>query len=262
MSISSSTKQSIVTALFSAVFVLAFLFLTNYFLNHSWNLFGSSSKQLFTVDGTSSLSQKPDQAEVSFTVSKTATALLDAQNQANTLTNKIVADLEKIGIPEKDIKTSNYSSNPNYDNGNVRTLQMMPPQGNGQTITGYTVSENVVVTLTDIAKANSVIDVATKDGAQNIYGPNLTFSQSTQQQLIQKARIAAIQDAKQKAQSLADAAGIRLGRIVNIQESGTPLPIQPMMLKAGSGVANGAPTQINPGVNTITETVTLSYETW
>ncbi len=262
MKVSPATRQLIFTALLSAVFTVVLLSVTNYFFNHSWNLFsGSSSKQLFTVEGTSTLTQKPDQAEITFTVTKTASVLVDAQNQANTSTNRIVADLQKIGIAKKDIKTSNYSSSPTYENDNMKIMQIMPPQG-GQTITGYTVSENVVVTLVDVAKANKVIDTVTKDGAENIFGPNLTFSQNTQDALVQKARIEAIGDAKAKAQALANAAGIRLGRIVNIQESNTPYPIRPMMLKISDTAGGSAPTEINPGENTITETVTLSYETW
>lgn len=206
----------------------------------------NANSQPFTVQGSASVTQKPDSATISFTVSKTAAALSDAQNQANTFTNTIVADVKKIGIGEKDIKTSNYNSSPDYT---------MPMRG-GQTITGYTVSESVTITLTNITKANSVIDTITKDGAENISGPNLAFLQSTQDALTQKARLQAIADAKNKAQALASAAGIRLGRVINIQENSVPFPIRPMMLKTDG------PTQVNPGENTITETVTLSYETW
>ncbi len=266
MKVFASTKETFLTAFLSALFTLVLLFLISYFFNHSWNLFSAAgSKQLFTVEGTSSITQKPDAANVSFTVTKTAASLQDAQNQANTAVNTMVSDLQKLGINKKDIKTSNYSSYPKYDNNTsgVPVGMMMPVRG-GQTITGYTVSENVDVTLSDIAKANNVIDAVTKDGVENVSGPNLTFSPTTQQALVDKARLQAVTQAKRKAQSLADAAGIRLGRVVNIQESNTnPVPIEPMMLQSGiKGTTGGTPTQINPGENTITETVTLSYETW
>ncbi len=266
MNVHSQIKQATMTALLSALFTLVLLLLTNYFLNHSWNLFtGSASTQPFTVEGTSTVMQQPDQALISFSVVKSAAVLRDAQNQANAAVATIVDDLKKINIVQKDIKTSNYSSYPHYDNNAFSggSLGMMPIQGTGQTITGYTVSENIEITLSDMTKANSVIDVATKDGAENISGPNLTFSQTTQDALTQKARIQAITNAKNKAQALASAAGIRLGRIINIQENNSPFPIIQPMMKANStsGVAS-TPTQINPGENTITETITLSYETW
>ncbi|HYK08332.1 MAG TPA: SIMPL domain-containing protein [Candidatus Eisenbacteria bacterium] len=257
-------KQLLLTPLLSSVFTLVLLLLVNYFLNHSWNLFaGSSNAQPFTVTGTASISQKPDSATISFGVTKSASTLADAQNQANTSTNKIVADLKKLGIDEKDIKTSNYNSYPVYDSNTKLTPRIAQPIGGGTSVNGYTVSENVEVTLKDITKANTVIDAVTKDGAENISGPNLTFSQATQDSLTQKARLEAIKDAKSKAESLASAAGIRLGRITNIQEGSEPFPIRPvMMLKAADSGSAGLPTQIQPGENTITSTVTLSYQTW
>ncbi len=266
MRISKEAKLVVITALLSGLFTVTLLVLVNYFFNHSWNLFSNpANTQPFTVQGTSSITQKPDNAEISFTVTKTAPLLQDAQNEANKQTNTIVSDLKNIGIPQNDIKTNNYSSYPNTTRYN--TLQMMPvqipPPQSSQTPTGFTVSENIVVNLRDIGKAGSVIDTATKDGAENVSGPSLSFSESTQQSLIGKTRVLAIKDAKQKAQSMADAAGIKLGRILNIQENNTPYPIQPMMYgKAAVGTENSIPTQINPGENTITDTITLTYETW
>lgn len=262
--LSLETKLIIKTAFLSAIFTLFLLIAVNYFFNHSLNIFTrSSAGQLFTVQGSSSITEKPDQAQISFIVTKTATTLQNAQNLANTQTNTIVADLKKIGILQKDIKTSNYSSFPAYNENNMRMMPIRIPPPASQTITGYTVSENVDVTLNNIGKANNVIDTITKDGAENISGPNLTFSETSKKLLVNKARIQAISDAKQKAQAMADAAGIHLGRIVSIQENNTPYQIQPMMYgKVTSGAISSVPTQINPGENTITETVTLSFETW
>ncbi len=262
MKLSPQLKESLVTALFSSLFTLVILLLTNFLLNHSWNLFVGSTSQPFTVQGTGSVTQKPDSATVSFTITKTANTLQDAQNQANTSTNTMVADVKKLGIAEKDIKTSNYNSYPNYDTSEKIMPLRTIPSSSGTAITGYTVSENVDITLSDISKANSVIDVLTKDSAENVSGPNLTFSQSTQDSLTQKARLAAIADAKKKAEVLANAAGVRLGRITNVQEGNTPFQVQPLMLKTQDSAVGSAPTQIQPGENTITVSVTLSYQTW
>ncbi len=219
--------------------------------------------QPFTVQGTGSVTQKPDEAKISFTVTKTAPVLKDAQDQTNTQTNTIVSDLRKIGIAQKDIRTSNYSSYPIYNNSTIRMMPVrIPSYQTSRTITGYTVSENINVTLHNIIKANNVIDAITKDKAENISGPNLMFSNKTRQALVNKARIKAINNAKEEAQSMADAAGIHLGRIINIRENNIPYPIEPMMYGKTVNSTNNSATQINPGEDTITETVTLSYETW
>lgn len=228
--------------------------LVNYFFTHSWSpLWNTSSKNpTFTVQGTGTATATPDQSQVSFTVSKTASTLQLAQAQANTSMDQILNDLQNSGIAKNDIQTSNYSSSPNYDN-------------TGNTIQNYTVSEDVNVTVHDNTKVNQVIDLVTKDGAENISGPNLSFSDAKQKDLQNQARVKAIQDARQKAQSMADAAEIHLGRLVNIQENTTPTiyPIRPFPIMMQRTIANkSVPTQINPGQNTVTSTVTLSYETF
>lgn len=267
MKLSHEFKMIIKTAFLSAFFTVVLLMLVNYYFNHSWNPFSSSSdSQLFTVTGTGTITKTPDEAQISFTVSQSAMLLKDAQNMANKQTNLIVSDLQKIGIPQKDIQTSNYSSSPNNQNGN--TIELMPariqPQQVSPSPNGYTVSEDISVTVENVNKAGEVIDTVTKDGAEDVNGPNLTFSDATNESLIDQARVQAILNAKQKAQSMASAAGIHLGRIVNIQDGNTPfLPVMPMMsgMRAAGG-SSSVPTQINQGENTVTETVTLSYQTW
>lgn len=214
--------------------------------------------------GTGSVTAEPDTSQISFSVSKTAQNLSDAQNQGNSFTNTIVQDLEKIGVNKNDIKTENYNSYSNYRNNQEPNGIMMPFRQMGTTIESYTVTQTITISLHNIAKANSVIDTITKDGAENISGPNVTFSQSKQKDLLNQAQTLAIADAKQKAQNLAHAAGIQLGRVVNIQENNNnPFPIQPLMMKAaGIPAESGAPTQINAGESTITASVTLSYETY
>jgi len=124
-------------------------------------------------------------------------------------------------------------------------------------------TEDVAVIIHDISKANAVIDTVTKDGAENVSGPDLTFSDAKQQDLENQARTKAIANAKEKAQSMADAAGIHLGKLVKLEETNQNYPIfRPMMMNAAGGTAKSVPTQINPGQNTVTSSVTLSYETY
>ena len=273
MKLTSEVKIALKTSILSAIFTVVLLLLVNYYFNHTWNLFGSTAKsQPFTVQGTGTATATPDQSDISFTVTKTATTLKDAQSQANTFTNKIVSDLKKLGVAKKDIQTSNYSSYPNYnDNGggfgimqpDIKVMPIRPSQTTN-TIISYTVSEDVDITIHSNDITNKVIDTVTNDGAENISGPDLTFSDAKQKQLENDARTKAIQDAKDKAQSIAQAAGINLGRITNIQENNdNAFPIvRPLMMNSAAGSAKSVPTQINPGQNSVTSTVTLSYETY
>jgi uncharacterized protein len=272
MKMNPKTDSMIKTAILSAVFTLVLFSLVNFFMNRSWNFFsaGASKTQPFTVQGSGEAKASPDQAQISFTVTKTAPKLEDAQNEANTASNSIVSELQKAGIQKNEIQTGNYNSRPNYaenasSTSGVAVVRPMPipPSANSTEIVSYTVDENINVTVHDIPKTNDVIDIATKGFAENIYGPNFSFSESQQQKLADQARAAAIANAKQKAEKIAAEAGIRLGKVLSVQENSAPYPIQPLMMdaKTESGSAGHAPTQINPGENTVTENVTLIYET-
>jgi len=211
----------------------------------SVNSIQTTKNTLFSATGQGSATAVPDTADISFGITKQAPTVADAQNSANSVVNQIVRDLTNLGIQQKDIKTTNYSVSPNYLVG--------------QTVNGYTVQEQVELKVKPIEKANQVVDIATKDGANLVGGVNFVLDDATQKNLEQQARIDAVKQAKDKAESLANAAGIRLGRIVDVQESGNPQPIRFQAQAAPS--ADNTKTELNPGENTVTVSVTLSYET-
>lgn len=217
----------------------------------SVNSVQTTKTSLFTATGTGRTTGIPDTALLSIGVTKTASTVASAQEQTNTTTNKIIDDLEKLGIKEKDIKTTNYSVNPNYDFNR-----------GGQNITGYTVNQTLEVNITPIDAANKAIDAATADGANLVGGVNFVFNEKTKKDLENKAREQAVKEAREKARNLAKITGIKLGRIVDVQESGNfePRPIfATQALEAGRGAAD---TSLQPGENSITINITLSYETF
>ena len=210
----------------------------------------TTKESLFTIKGTGEVTVIPDTALISFGISKTSPTVQEAKNQVNEIANKITQDIKNLGVNVKDIKTTNYSINPQYD---YRTSQ--------QIVTGYSVDTNIEVKLQPIDKANQAIDAATKDGANQISGAQFTIDDSKEKELIREARKKAIKDAKEKARDLANAAGIRLGRIVDIQEDAQNYP-RPYMREfmAADKSTDSAPTELNPGENKISTTVSLSYE--
>ena len=231
----------------------------------SVNSINTNKSDLFQTTGTGEVQAVPDKATVYLGVTQNSTTADDARAKANLILNKVVSDLKVRGIKETDIKATNFSVYPVSlpqpaimapDQG---TSLIMPsrPGGGG---TSYTSSANIEVKASSTQLANQAIDIATRDGANVVGGVTFTFDDSKKKDLENQARIKAVQDAKQKAQNLADAAGIRLGRVINIQESqnGFPLPMA-AGVKAGSTVSDQ--TQLNPGENKVTITVTLTFET-
>src|SRR5205807_2496709 len=88
----------------------------------------TTKNDLFTVDGKGEVSVIPDTATITLGVNKTSSTVEDAKNQVNTIINKITGDLKQLDIDVKNIQTTNYSVNPEYDYN-----------GNQQNIKGYTV---------------------------------------------------------------------------------------------------------------------------
>lgn len=215
------------------------------------NSITTAKSSLFTVSGTGKASAVPDTAMVSFGVTKTALTVEAAQNQVNQIANTINGELKTLGIADKDIQTTNYNVSPNYDYSNGK-----------QTTNGYIVSENIEVKIKPIEKANKAIDIATAAGANQVGGLTFVLNDDAKKKLQQQATQEAIKNAKAQAQMLADAAGIRLGKIADIQTGQS----EPIMNKYGMDTASGLggaqpPTQVNPGENTVTVTVSLGYET-
>ena len=203
----------------------------------------SQKNDFFTVTGEGKVTVVPDTDIVSLGITLNKPTVKAAQDQVNSVISEITKSLKTLGIDAKDIQTSNYSIYPQYNDR----------------ITGYQVNASLTVTVRELDKVNQVIDIATAKGANTIGGIQLTVDDTKQKQLLQQARELAVKDAKTKAESLANAAGITLGKIVNIQENANNFP-RPMI--GMMAVVDSAPkTNIQPGSTDISTSVTLFYET-
>lgn len=202
------------------------------------------------VTETGKVAVTPDTAKITIGIEEQGISLKQVQNSVNSKSKKITEELKKLGIEEKNIKTVNYSVYPEYDY-----------QNSPYRINGYRVSTLYEIKITDFEVVNDAVVVATNSGA-NIVG-NISFevNEKTKEELTNKAREEAVEKAKSKAKGLANAAGITLGKIINIQESGgfEPRPIL-MYDKAVSGSEPAMEANITPGETEIEVSVTLSFE--
>lgn len=233
------------------------------------NSVNTTKTDLFNVEGTGTATAVPDSGVVNLGVTETATTVADAQSKTNEIATKIINDIKKLGIAEKDIKTTNYSVNPNYGSnpkplpGDPQTMMYPVQDGREQQIIGYTVTQNLEIDVKQMDKTNKVVDTATADGANLVGQVSFSFSDEMKTKLENKAREDAIKEAKQKAQNLAEISGIRLGKLINVVESSDGRPwLMPMMV-SGKGTSDQSvpSTNITPGESKVTITVTLFYET-
>lgn len=222
----------------------------------------------FYVTGTGKSSIKPDKGTVRVGVNSTGKTADEAKSKMNEVINRVSSALKALGISEADIKTENLSVYPIYNDVKPLVMQVpelmpvgtTPPNPDGKA-TSYNGNTTIVITVRKIDLANQVIDTATAQGANQLGGVQFDNTDTTAAE--NDARIKAIADAKQKAQTAAQAAGFKLGKLLNYQENagGNVAYYDKAMPMAASGRAeDSAPTQIEPGENEVSMTVTLSYE--
>ncbi len=209
----------------------------------------TTKTDIFSVSGEGKAIVKPDIALVNVGIEANGATVKETQNQINTVINKVSTALKGLGIAEKDIKTVNYSINPNYDWGSGR-----------QRIIGYHANTTLEVKVRDIDKANEVIDSATASGANQI--GNITFDVEDKTKAEAEARQQAVDEAKKKAGEIAKASGLKLGKIINYSEgsSGLPVPMVRESMKLGLGGGAAPTTDIQPGSSEIRIVVNLSYQ--
>lgn len=212
----------------------------------------STAKQsTFDVQGEGKVTVKPDEAVVSVGVHKEAASVKTATEQVDQVMTKLSEALKSQGIKEDDIKTTGYNVYQNYSN-------------DGSVNKTYSVNSSVEIKIRDIEKVGAVVDLIGEQKLEQAGGLMFTLSDSLREKTTKQAREMAIAKAKSKAEELASIAGMRLGRIVNVQEGyigGIPVPMYGKTEMARDMSVSSTPAQIETGTNDVTVSVTLSYET-
>jgi uncharacterized protein YggE len=206
----------------------------------------------FTVSDTGSAVTAPDTVVTSFGINETADNLLTAQSVANQKSQTLVSKLKSEGVEDRDIKTTSYNVNPEYDYRNEPAK-----------IVGYRVSITYSVKVRNFGKVNSVINAGTQAGANSIGGISLSLSDEKKEELLNEARAEALDKAKKKGESLARLAGLNLGRIINVSEGTSVIPTPQRALTDSSAEKAGGPipeADIQAGESEVNVTVSISWE--
>jgi hypothetical protein len=132
------------------------------------------------------------------------------------------------------------------------------PNQTTQRIVGYTVSNQVIAHVKNLKTVGPVLDTLVQSGSNNISG--ITFSIDDPKKVLNEARKKAVADAKAKAELYAEAAGVSLGRVVQISESSAITPPVPMMRMAVETAAADASVPIAAGQQTVSASVSIVYE--
>lgn len=201
-----------------------------------------------TVVGQGTAYGQPDQANVVVGVESFAATVAEATSQNQTTLDNVMAALTAAGIAAEDIQTTNYS---------LYAEQIYGEKG-PEGIAGYRVSNQVNVKIRDIALVGDVLAAVTEAGANAIYGVN--FSVADPAALEAEARALAMQDAANRAASLAELGDVSLGAVTVISEV-IGQPVMPLGLGGGGYAMEQAASApgISPGQLSYQVQVQVTY---
>ncbi|WP_285164563.1 oxidative stress defense protein [Shewanella goraebulensis] len=168
--------------------------------------------------GTSQINIAPDMAEVSVQVNLSKDNAKEAKTAVDQAVVKFIKRLEQAGVNKQDIQSANLNIQPQYHY----------PSNQPKQLTGYNASRHVTVSVKDLAKLNDILDSALEEGINRVQ--NIALKSSDETKAVEQARQAAIKDAKQKAQSLAQGFERELDGVWEIRYL-TQRPVQPVMMR-------------------------------
>ncbi|MFC9517431.1 SIMPL domain-containing protein [Nocardiaceae bacterium NPDC056970] len=200
-----------------------------------------------SAQGTGKITGTPDTLTVVLGVQTQATEAQAALQDNSQRATALIDTLKSKGVAAEDIRTSELSVNPTW-----------APGGSG--INGYQVSNQVTATLHDISQAGAVIDAAASATGDAIRVQQTSFSISDDGDLRAEARSRAVHQAQEQARQMADAAGVKLGKVRSIvevppQTAGSP---SPFMRAPDMALADAVP--IQAGSQELTVNVAVTYD--
>jgi uncharacterized protein YggE len=193
-----------------------------------------------TVTATGKLESVPDRASLEIGVDTQAPSAKEALAQNAQRIERVIEALRNAGAAKDDIRTSQ--------------VYLWPQRTSEETtVTGYQAQNTVSVEL-EVAEAGAAIDAAVAAGANIVSGPSLAIDD--RDALYRKALASAVDAARAKAEAIARAAGVSVGRVTAVVESGDfsepPMPYAAMAERA-------ADTTVEPGKQTVEATVSVTF---
>ena len=203
-----------------------------------------------SFNGSGTVSIQPDIAYIQIGVHTEGANAQETVASNNQQSQQLIDALSKAGIAAKDIQTSNFSISPRQE-----------WDANGQP-TGkitYIVDNSVSVTVRDLTKIGSILDAAVQAGANNIYG--IQFDVEDREAAQQQAMSAAMDNARARAEVLAQAADVQLGQVISIQTylgGASPIPYEKTYAMSADLAGSSVP--VSTGEMQVMVDVSVVYE--
>ena len=199
------------------------------------------------VIGEASISVPPDYARVRSGVTTRAKTAKEATEANTKAMAAITAMLSNAGIAQKDIQTARFSVQPIYESHQSNSEQKL---------SGFSVSNQINVTIRQIDKVGEILDRLVTTGATDV--GNVEFLHSEPSTALDEAREAAVADARRKAELYAHASGLVLGHVNWVTEDsryGAPMPMT--ALRASAAMAS---VSVATGEDTLHVRITVGFD--
>jgi len=203
-----------------------------------------------TMTGIGEINAVPDEATVSLGVNTEAGTAAHAVSKNNAAMVAVMAALRGQGIADKDVATSRFHVAPNYEYPNNNN------NNRRRRLTGYTVTNEVSVKVRNLGQLGAILDQAVSVGSNQV--DNISFGLSAIKVYSDQARQLAVRDAVRKAQLYATAAGIKLGKIIDLNEGRIYVPRT--MVRAEAMRAARTPVPIASGEKSVRAQVNITWE--
>ena len=249
------------------------------------------------VSGTGEASAKPDLAILSMGVEALADTVGESRSQAAEAMAATIAVLQEQGVALADIQTRTFNIFPRYTRREVTrcpseakepststqrvvtlegareataplpegpVLELSPKQEcfveHEQVLVGFQVTNQLTVKVRDLDNVGEVIDRVTEAGGDLTRFQSVSFTIEDAEKLQDQARESAIKDMMAKAEQVASVAGVELGRLVYVTETGGPPPVSFKTSQAVMAFAESAPTPILSGEMKVSITVQGAFD--
>ena len=209
---------------------------------------GDAPMAKIQVSATGTANVAPDMATVSAGVVTQGKTAREAMFGNATKMTRVFEELEAAGIEKKYITTSQLSLQPKYNYQNRQAPK----------IDSYEARNTVSAKSENLDNVGAMLDALVKAGVNNING--VQFSIKDSKAARDKAREDAIREAREKAENMAAAAGVKLGKLKSLSESGGNFNPRPPVAFAMESRQAGASTPVAAGEQKISVTVNMSYD--
>lgn len=212
--------------------------------------FADDPRPRIVVSGEGEAAAAPDLATLSLAVMREAPTAREALTANNEAMAAVIASMKEAGVAPRDLQTGGLQINPRYNYSN------RPDGSQDARIVAYQVTNTLNVRVRDLAKVGEIIDRSVTLGVNQ--GGGISFGNDDPSGTLTEARKRAVQNAIAKARTLAEAAGVGLGRVTEISEQSFTPP--PMPFEAKAFAARDAAVPVEAGENAYRVQVTMTFE--